>query len=138
VEIGFGGRGNPVAIPIPYNAADFSASAAMTWTVDAIDVVTFSYLLEGKKLTLWWRLTNTTVGGVVAGANLLIRFPNGLRAAMETVQVTAAAPGGAAFEAVLAFTQVGLTTFTVLRFSAAWVLGVNNTDVSGILTVMVQ
>lgn len=108
MQAGFGGPGKPnAAIPVPFAASDFAATAAMTWTVALANVTTFAYVLEGKKLTLWLRLRNTTVGGVVAGANLTFKLPNGWLAALETVHSVIAAPGGLASEGIIAFTQVG-------------------------------
>jgi hypothetical protein len=139
MNISFAGRGGPgAAIPVPYNAGDFFGTGALTWTVDAADVTTYSYVLEGKKLTLWLRTKNTSVGGVVAGNNLQLKLPSGMLAAMETVQLWFAAPGGAAAEQVLVATFVGNNVVTILRDSANWVVGVNNTDVGGLLVVMVQ
>lgn len=134
-----GGGGDPgAAISIPFNAANFGATGGMAWTVDLADVTTFSYVLEGKKLTLWLRTRNTTIVAPVAGNNLTLKLPNGMLAAMETVQLWFAAPGGLASEQVLVSTIVGSNLVTILRDAANWVAGVNNTDVGGVLTIMVQ
>jgi hypothetical protein len=133
-----GGGGGPVNKDIPYVAGDFGATGAMTWTVDAADVHTFSYSLDGKMLTLTFLLANTTVGGVVAGANLTIKLPNGLLAAQETAQPCLVAPGGGATEGGIAFILAGSNLLTILRYAAAWIVGVNNTDVNGVCIIKVQ
>jgi hypothetical protein len=134
-----GGGGDPgAAIQIPFVAGDFFATGGMAWTVDPGDVNTWAYVLEGKKLTLWLRTRNTTIVAPVAGNNLQLKLPNGMKAAMETVQLWFAAPGGAPSEQVLIATTVGSNVCTILRDNANWVAGVNNTDVGGVLTIMVQ
>jgi hypothetical protein len=138
MQIGFGGRENHAPITVPFNATDFSATGGMAWTVEAVDVVTFTYVLQGKLLTLWLRTRNTTVVAPVAGNNLQLRLPNGMAPAIETVQLWFAAPGGGASEQVLINCQVGNPLVTILRDAANWVAGVNNTDVGGVLIVMVQ
>ena len=133
-----GGAGPGAANAIAFAAGNFSATGAMTWTVDLADQVTYAFMLEGKKLTLWFRLLNTTVGGVVAGNNLLMKLPLGLLAALETVQDVSAAPGGSPSEGILALTQVGSNNVTLLRYAANWIAGANNTDVNGVVVVPVQ
>lgn len=133
-----GGGGDPVNVDIPFAAANFGATGAMTWTVDAADVRTFAYSLDGKQLTLTFRLVNTTVGGVVAGNNLTIKLPNGMLAAQESAQCALCAPGGSPSEGSIAFAQVGNNLLTILRYAANWIAGANNTDVNGVVIVKVQ
>ena len=139
IQYGAGGGGDPgAAIPIPFAATDFGATGGMAWTVAPANVTTFSYVLEGKKLTLWLRTKTTTVVAPVAGNNLTLKLPNGMKAAMEIVEVWFAAPGGGALEQVLIATTVGSNLCTILRDAGNWVAGVNNTDVGGTLVIMVQ
>jgi len=76
----------PPATNVPYNAGDFTASAAMTWTVDAGDVNGLSYQLMGKRLFLMVDLVTTSVGGVVANAFLQVKIPGGVLP-RSTVQI---------------------------------------------------
>jgi hypothetical protein len=114
----------------PYNVNDFFATAAMTWTVDLGDVDNFSYSINGKFIKLNARLINTTIGGVVAGANLQLKIPNGLLAARTITGGCLAAPAGAAVEGAIWGVVPGSNIITILRYAANWVLGANNTTVS--------
>ena len=64
----------------PFRPTDFTASAAMTWTVAAGDISNFSYYLLGPRMVLDFQIVNTTVGGV-ASTRLQMKIPANLRAA---------------------------------------------------------
>lgn len=66
----------PEWIAVPFNAADFTASGSMTWTVAASNVVVFAYRLEGRTMTVSFLITTTTIGGTPDQA-LLIKIPAG-------------------------------------------------------------
>lgn len=55
-------------ITAPFNAANFSASGSMTWTVEAGDITALAYRLSGRMLTLAVQLQTTTVGGTASNA----------------------------------------------------------------------
>lgn len=61
---------------VPYAAGDFTASGGMTWTVQAGDLLYFSYSIVGKTLTVSWRILTSSTGGV-AGNSLQIKIPGG-------------------------------------------------------------
>ena len=113
---------------IPYVAGNFTATLAMTWTVDLADQVTFRMGQLGRMIWLNIRLRNTTVGGVVAGANLQILIPGGFTARNDTIFPAIAAPGGAASEGVIGFIAAASNQILVLRYAANWIAGANNTD----------
>src|SRR6266850_2130207 len=50
-------------IAVPYASGNFTGSGAMTWTVDAGDVLCFRYWLKGCTVTLNVAIVNSTVGG---------------------------------------------------------------------------
>jgi Collagen triple helix repeat (20 copies) len=50
-------------ITLPYNAANFTGSGAMTWTVPAISVTDQSYKLAGNTITYSLNVSGTTIGG---------------------------------------------------------------------------
>jgi hypothetical protein len=114
---------------VPYVAGNFTATAAMTWTVDLADQITFRMGQLGTMLWLNIRLTATTVGGVVAGANLQILIPGGFTVRNECIFSALAAPGGGVSEGTIGFATAGSNKITVLRYATNWVLGANNTDV---------
>lgn len=62
---------------VAFNAANFTASGAMTWTVAAGDVATYAYQFDGRVMRLQFGLNTTTVGGTV-GTELRIAVPGGL------------------------------------------------------------
>lgn len=114
---------------IAYAAGNFTATAAMTWTVDLADQTTFRMGQLGRMIWLNIRLQNTTVGGVVAGANLQILIPGGFTARNDTVFPILVAPGGLATEGAIGFIAAGSNQILCLRYSTNWVLGANNTTV---------
>jgi hypothetical protein len=61
----------------------FLGNGAMTWTLDAADLVTFAYCLMGKRLELSFVIRGAAVGGV-ADTTLKIEIP-GLDARGERV-----------------------------------------------------
>jgi hypothetical protein len=59
-----------------FNAADFTAFGAMTWTVEAADVVCYQYMIIGKTMWVSFALDATSVGGTPNVA-LYIKVPAG-------------------------------------------------------------
>jgi hypothetical protein len=116
-------------VPIPYNAANFTGSASMTWTVDAGDVVTWRYRLQGRTMQIQFYFNTTSVGGTLS---------NVLQAALPFI------PGGGQLLAPVIVTEAGgqsLGTVTVAPPTAAlllqklngapWAAATNATSVSG-------
>lgn len=62
--------------PVTFDAATFTANGAMTWSVDAADVVTHEYGLIGDLLFLAFHVNTSDVGGV-ADSELRIALPSG-------------------------------------------------------------
>lgn len=115
----------------PYLAANFGATAAMTWTVDLADQVTFRYAKQGRMMAIWLRILNTTVGGVVAGGNPTIKIPESRTSRNEIAVPFLASPGGGATEGAILFCAAGSNLLLIQRYAANWVLGANNTDING-------
>lgn len=130
--------GTPIPVAVPFNAADFAATLSMTWAVGAGDVTDFSYAILGNLMFLWVNLTATTVGGVVAGANLTLKLPAGAVAAKSETWAALAAPGGGALEGVAVASAAGSNLLTILRYAANWVLGSDNTAVAFGIVLRIQ
>jgi len=62
----------------PYAASDYGASAG-TWTVEAVDVSVFRYMLIGKTMYVQLRLLNTAMSAGM-GTQLSLKIPGGLTA----------------------------------------------------------
>ncbi len=60
-----------------FNAANFTASGSMTWTVAEADVSTFAYIIMGKIMTILFDILTSSVGGE-ANTALLITIPGGV------------------------------------------------------------
>lgn len=58
-----------------FSAGDFTASGSQTWTVEEADVVVYAYIIQGKIMTVVFRLDSTTVGGS-ASYGLRIKIPD--------------------------------------------------------------
>lgn len=67
-----------------YAAGNFTANGAMTWTVTNPQAVNYRYTLDGKRMTVAWFITGSTVGGTLNSA-LQIAIPAGLLANSRTV-----------------------------------------------------
>jgi hypothetical protein len=66
----------PGAWPTPtYDAANFTAQSAMTWTVESGDVKTYAYTTVGKKMTVAFYIATSTVGGTPAN-RVYIKIPD--------------------------------------------------------------
>jgi hypothetical protein len=61
-------------IDVAFSAGNFTASGAMTWTVDSGDVLAFGYAIHGDMMTVGFSLQNTTVGGTL-GNILKVAIP---------------------------------------------------------------
>lgn len=66
-------------IAVPFNAADYTASGSMTWTLAAGDIVQDAYIQYGNLVTLISTLDTTTVGGTPS-TELRKAFPAGFTA----------------------------------------------------------
>ena len=69
-------------IAVAFAAGNFTASGAMTWTVDAGDQNAYAYLVDAAKKTMVLSVTlsTTTVGGTLANI-LNVKLPGGFTAA---------------------------------------------------------
>src|SRR5882672_6592367 len=66
----------PAWIAPAFNAANFTAGGAQTWTLQAGDVASFAYTIFGKTMTVAFALQTTSVGGV-PDPTLRITIPGG-------------------------------------------------------------
>lgn len=91
VDTGLGGKlTTPGAWTTPaFDAANFLAIGLMTWTVEAGDVVTYAYIIEGKIMTVAFDIATSTVGGTLSD-RLKITIPESKLAAkkMTTTCIT--------------------------------------------------
>lgn len=63
-------------VPIPYAASNYTASGSMTWTVEAGDVLSHKYRIDGLTLWLNFYLATTTIGGTPS-TDLNVLLPAG-------------------------------------------------------------
>ena len=64
---------------VPFNAGDFTGDGAMTWTVEAGDIVAFRYRRSGDTIEVNFSSVTTSVGGVPDG-ELRVKIPGGFTA----------------------------------------------------------
>jgi hypothetical protein len=76
------GRTKPMGewTDVPYLATNFTGAAAMTFTVQATDQVSYQYMLIGKTMWVNCYIDTASIGGVVAAA-LFVAIPGGFVAA---------------------------------------------------------
>lgn len=122
-----------------FNAADFSANGAMTWTVGSGDVVTYAYMIVGKMMIVNYYLNVTTVGGTL-NSTLKIKIPAGKISAKR-----AAIPFNFADNGVegtgISFIFEGDTIINLQKGIGGfinWAASTNNTTVAGSITFEIQ
>lgn len=123
----------PVWVAVTYSGANFFGTGTMNWTVDASDQVRFSYLLNGKTMTVSFYLDATTLSGT-ATSEVRIIIPAGATVknwCTGTVWIVAGALGyagvirGAVGATYLSVFKADLTNYT---------LSTNNTIFTGTFT----
>jgi hypothetical protein len=67
-----------------YSAGNFTASGAMTWTVEAGDVITYAYNIIGKTMTVAFGIDGAAIGGTPSNI-LFIAIPGGKTASKITM-----------------------------------------------------
>jgi hypothetical protein len=121
-----------------FSAGNYVGSGAMTWTVDAGDVLGERFELKGRTATLFVALQTTTVGGTPS-ASLNIMIPNGWTcAATEGYQAVRGYDNGTMF--TLGTAICGGTTVQIFKDlnGTAWAAATNATHVYGTFSFEVQ
>lgn len=67
---------------VAFAAGNFTGSVSMTWTLTSPDQTTFRRQIINKKMTVWFSLVTTTVGGTPS-TDLLITIPDSKSAAVQ-------------------------------------------------------
>lgn len=117
------------AIVVPYAAGDYTASGAMTWTVDSGDRLDYSYTFRGKNVLISINIDGSVVGGVASSA-LRVTFPTGLTPSATQVGPAVGADNGTA--SFVNYRAPSASTFLEFRRTdgANWTLSpVNGTNV---------
>jgi hypothetical protein len=114
-----------------FNAANFTASGAMTWTLTAPDQVIYRYAIIGKIIFIDFFFNATTIGGV-ADILLLVAPPGGVtfNSASHGTRVAGAFDGGALSQVNVQVVTGALWGF-IRQDGAVWTPGLNNTTLSG-------
>jgi hypothetical protein len=122
----------------PAYATGNFAPAAPTWTVDAGDVTTYAYRLDGRTLTVSWYLQTTSV--TLAPTNLRILIPAGLVAAKQSLHTCVHDDNGAGSAGTFALISVGGTTIDTYKAygSGSFATATNTTRLFGTVTFEVQ
>jgi len=110
-----------------YVAGDFLGNGAMTWTVDAGDVITSRFRVTGRTVTYSFSFATTTIGGV-ANTNLRIASPqwgDGIIAAFVYHNALAFANDGAVRAAYVRAPASGSALELTTTAATAWTLVVN-------------
>jgi hypothetical protein len=120
----------PVAVA--YNAGNFTGSGSLTWTVDNADQVTFKYVINGKLMTVFFQIDNTTITG--AGAACQIAIPGGFTAGSTLYGSIIIQDAG-----VWGISQIqvagGTTIYVYKDFNGTnWTGGTNNNSIRGQFT----
>jgi hypothetical protein len=120
-----------------FNAADFTATGSMTWTVAAGDVITYAYFIAGKIMFLIFSIGTTTVGGTLS-YGLTIKVPGGKTIAKSTQIMIQANNNGAVAAGYAVLSAAGTTFSIALLAGGNWAASTNNTDVHGSFVFEIQ
>lgn len=114
-------RIRPVAlghwIPVPFNAADYTASGGMNWNVTAVQVTTNHYTLIGNTL-IWSVFINAaSLSGTVSN-QLILAVPTGFIFGLQFVTTGMVFDGTTLWDNAL-LSYSGGPTITIFRFNTA-------------------
>lgn len=123
-------------IPIAYNAGDFTASAG-TWTVDSGDVLNLAYRQQGRLVTMYPYLVNTSISGGTPGA-LQIALPNSFTVTIETMAGGIGKDNGTYGPLALYVVAAGTVLKLSLATFASWAASTNNTNCFGTIDFKVD
>ena len=115
--------------PVPYTAGDFYGVSAMVWTVEAADLVHFSYAVVNKIAFVQFEMTNTSITGTVAPI-LYIKLPINAVPGTRFYPYWYQAAGVGAFGVLAVVTNV-LQLWKDATTTGNWVLGTNNLRITG-------
>lgn len=122
-----------------FNAADFTANGAMTWTVEAGDVITYAYIIIGKTMYVNYYISLTTVGGTLNNA-LQIAIPASKVSANNNVTLGVTRDNGGPNTTSLVIIGAGTTVISVYHQVPAvnWSAATNTTSVFGSVVFEIQ
>lgn len=125
-------------ITVTFAAGNFTGDSSMTWTVGSGDVVTLTYHLCGKMLTVTFYLDTTTVGGTPSSTLQISTAAWGGFTAVSSVRTTCEnVDNGTASRGPVGVAAAG-TSINILRNAGAnWTASTNNTGVQGVLVFAV-
>lgn len=135
-------RGRSVALgawtQVAYNSGNFTASGAMTWTVDSGDQGIYDYTLIGKTMIVVFTISNTDVGGT-AGISLQLAVPGGFTAARQAVNPIHITDAGTLSIGYAVVATGGTVILLRKANNANWTLTTgDNTSVTGTIIFEVQ
>lgn len=124
-----------------FNAADFTGSASMTWTVALADIIAFMYTIIGNTMIIIFELEQTSVGGT-PDTQLKFKIPASKVALAETYGWARLNDNGGAVAAgqCATFTAGGGDTYvSVTKVPLAnWTAATNTTNVAGQIIMPIQ
>lgn len=124
-----------------YAGGNYTAVAAMTWTVDSGDVTTQAYRLDGRTLTVSFFIATSTVGGVVSTALLIGNGAWGGFTSTKSVlggNIAYADAAGVTTAGIWQITAAGTSLSLFKSPVANWTASANNTSVYGSVTFEVS
>ena len=113
---------------VAFDAAHYTGSGGMTWTVKAANAVTFKFLVLGTTMFVMGVWNTTTVAGTL-GTTLKVKIPGGYVVA-ATARDTNQATDSGTVVACQVRVDAGSTTIDILRQDGAnWSAATNTTTV---------
>lgn len=128
-------QNNIMPIQVAFNAANFSGLTSMTWTVASGDQKEFSYVLQGKMMTMFFSIETSTVGGTPSSA-LKLAVPGGKTIASTNIYNPISVKDATnTVETGFAQAAAGNTFIYLYRAgNATWTASTDTTEVHGQIT----
>jgi hypothetical protein len=114
---------------VPYNANDFSGNGAMTWTVEAGDIVSFRYGIQGKMLFVSLFIVTSSIAGVL-DSTLQIKLPGGYIASKDTARIPCVLTDNATWGIGSCWIQVGQNLIKTTKIPISNFLNSVNTTIA--------
>lgn len=121
-----------------FAAGNYTGSVSMTWTVASGDVTTDAYELTGKKLSYFWQITSSTVGGTASNI-LQIAIPGGFTSAKRVSNTMVYIDNGSTETVGYAEVLAGGTLIRLLKIGVGnWTASTDMTYSWGQITFEIQ
>lgn len=119
------------SVNVTFSAGNFDGNGAQSWTLTSPDQVTFRYQIINKKMTVWFSLESTSVGGT-PNTDLQITIPASKVCPVQVNGTFSYVDNGGSITIGQTQINTGQTVIRLIKAAAAnWTASTNATSVWG-------